>query len=338
MSGPTTASADDAPGRQQAASARPAIAPGADPPGADWDTAPLTPASPMLHLDGFDGPMGTLLALAERQRIDLGRLSIQNLAEQFVAEMGGRLRNLPLERRADWLVVAAHLLQLYIRSRQAPPEENLDPAGRPAAAQPGPRAAAHMPAAADWLEARLDWMGQGLTRPPAGPDPRVASYMELMEACLFVLCASGRAAVPEPVYQPSRRGLWTVEDAMGQVRGSLAGRPEGGRLEGFVPALPAGPDRDLQVCAAVASTLLAGLELAREGTVALHQAAPFGEVVLAGAARSERPQERNQGQAGVAGRQKVSALISTTLDWNSQFLWVPCLRRLTSLADLGQER
>lgn len=290
MSGPTTASADDAPGRQQAAPAHPATAPGADPAWDDWDTALLAPASPMLHLDGFDGSMETLLALAERQRIDLGRLSIRGLAEQFVAEMEGRLRGLPLERRADWLVVAARLVQLHIRSRQAPPEEDPGPAGRAAAAQPGPRAAAHMPVAADWLEARLDWMGQGLTRPPAGPDPWVASYMELMEACLFVLRASGRAAVREPVYQPPRRGLWTVEDALGRVRDSLAGRPEGGRLEGFVPAFPAGPHRDLRVRAAVASTLLAGLELAREGAVALHQAAPFEEVVLAGVALSERPQ------------------------------------------------
>jgi hypothetical protein len=41
---------------------------------------------PVLHLDGFEGPMDLLLDLAERQRIDLGRISVTALVEQFVAE------------------------------------------------------------------------------------------------------------------------------------------------------------------------------------------------------------------------------------------------------------
>ena len=43
------------------------------------------PSAPMLHLDGFDGPIDLLLDLAERQRLDLGRLSLIDLVEQFVA-------------------------------------------------------------------------------------------------------------------------------------------------------------------------------------------------------------------------------------------------------------
>ena len=39
----------------------------------DWDTPPRVPVAPMLHLDGFDGPIDLLLDLAERQRLDLGR-------------------------------------------------------------------------------------------------------------------------------------------------------------------------------------------------------------------------------------------------------------------------
>ena len=246
----------------------------------DWDAfaewarardAPCMPAHPAV-----------VAAYLTHRRGTLGRSGLR-LALAAIAHQ---------HRRADHAWSSGDpAIAMVMRAIARKPEEDPGPAGRPAAAHPGPRAAAApMPAAADWLGARLDWMGQGLTRPPAGPDPRVASYMELMEACLFVLRASGRAAVREAAYQPSRRGLWTVEDALDRVRDSLAGRPEGGRLEGFVPALPAGPDRDLQVRAAVASTLLAELELAREGAVALHQAAPFGKVVLAGAAPSERPQ------------------------------------------------
>ena len=48
---------------------------------------PRVPATPELHLDGFDGPIDLLLELAEQQRIDLGRVSIVDLAEQFVAAL-----------------------------------------------------------------------------------------------------------------------------------------------------------------------------------------------------------------------------------------------------------
>lgn len=78
----------------------------------DWDTSPRVPAIPVLHLDGFDGPMDLLLDLAERQRIDLGRISILALVEQFVAAFGSVTVHVPAERRADWVVVATRLVLL----------------------------------------------------------------------------------------------------------------------------------------------------------------------------------------------------------------------------------
>ena len=61
-----------------------------DPTWDDWENPLRTPAAaapsiPVLHLDGFDGPLDLLLDLAERQRIDLGRMSVLALAEQFAA-------------------------------------------------------------------------------------------------------------------------------------------------------------------------------------------------------------------------------------------------------------
>jgi len=58
----------------------------------DWEVPPRVPAAPTLHLEGFDGPMDLLLDLAERQRIDLGRVSIADLAEQDCAAVA-ELRN-----------------------------------------------------------------------------------------------------------------------------------------------------------------------------------------------------------------------------------------------------
>lgn len=81
----------------------------------DWDRPPRIPDSPVLHLDGFDGPMDLLLDLAERQRIDLGRISMLQLAEQFIAEAERLAAYVPLERRADWMVEAARLVLLRSR-------------------------------------------------------------------------------------------------------------------------------------------------------------------------------------------------------------------------------
>ena len=67
-----------------------------------------TPGVPMLHLDGFDGPMDLLLDLVERQRIDLGQMSILALVEQFLAAFDQLRDRVAIERRADWLVMGNH--------------------------------------------------------------------------------------------------------------------------------------------------------------------------------------------------------------------------------------
>ena len=82
----------------------------ADPLWDDWETLPRVPTTPELHLDGFDGPLELLLDLAERERIDLGRISVSDMVDQFVAAMARYESRVPLERRADWLNLAARLL------------------------------------------------------------------------------------------------------------------------------------------------------------------------------------------------------------------------------------
>src|ERR1700712_3129501 len=82
-----------------------------------WENQPserqeTVPSMPILHLEGFDGPMDLLLDLAERQLIDLGKMSILALAEQFAAVMERMTDLVALERRADWLVLATRLVVL----------------------------------------------------------------------------------------------------------------------------------------------------------------------------------------------------------------------------------
>ncbi len=81
----------------------------------DWDTPPRIATIPELHLDGFGGPMDLLLDLAERQRFDLGRISVLDLVEQFVLAMDKRAGRVTPKRQAGWLVLATQLVLLRSR-------------------------------------------------------------------------------------------------------------------------------------------------------------------------------------------------------------------------------
>jgi segregation and condensation protein A len=103
-----------------------------------------------------------------------------------------------------------------------------------------------------------------------------------MEACLVVLRGRGGQPAEEPVYQPDIPDLWRVSDALARIRAALAEDPEGGALTRFLPVIRAdAPHRELRARAAVASTLLAGLELAKEGGLTLRQESPFATLSLA---------------------------------------------------------
>ena len=104
---------DRAPGLREGQ--QPASATAADPLWDDWDTPPRVPGVPVLHLDGFDGPMDLLLELADRKRIDLRLMSPRDMVDQFVTEMQRLESRVPIERRADWLVLATRLVLLRSR-------------------------------------------------------------------------------------------------------------------------------------------------------------------------------------------------------------------------------
>src|ERR1700684_1328893 len=75
--------------------------------GVDFERADTTgePAF-TVDLDGFEGPLDLLLELARRQRVDLARISILALAEQYLLFVEAA-RKLRLELSADYLVMAA---------------------------------------------------------------------------------------------------------------------------------------------------------------------------------------------------------------------------------------
>ena len=152
------------------AAGAPAIA-GADPwdaeAGEGSDGATRRPGdAPLLLVDGFEGPLDFLLEMVRRRRVDLSRLSILELTGQLVAALEDRTGQVALERRGDWLVMAADLVLLRAKL--------IAPATPEAAAEAEAEARwrigqleelALMRAAADWIGARpslgLDVFGRG---------------------------------------------------------------------------------------------------------------------------------------------------------------------------------
>jgi segregation and condensation protein A len=95
----------------------------------------------------------------------------------------------------------------------------------------------------------------------------VADVADLLRACLVVL------RVPEhaDAYRPTLPKLWRVQDALARITRLLAAGVEG-ELGAFLPIVPPnGPAHDLRCRAAMASTLVAALELCRGGSLALEQ-------------------------------------------------------------------
>jgi len=247
----------------------------------EFDHAPGAEAL-RLALEGFEGPLDMLLALAREQKVDLLKISILRLAEQYL-DFIAAARGLRLELAADWLVMAAWLA--WLKSRLLlPPEE------RPAD-EPSPEALAEALAgrlsrlallrgAAARLMARprlgVDVFARGFV-PSAGTTaakPLPPTLPELLRAYGRV---RGRAAAkPQPLAMAAIPGL-SIEQAFRRLGRMLPRINDWTALSRFLPRAPAEPQ---EVRAAIASTLVAVLELARRGELALEQAEPFAEIMI----------------------------------------------------------
>lgn len=249
----------------------------------DWDQPERTtlPAIPELHLDGFDGPMDLLLDLAERQLVDLGKMSILDLALQFAAALEQLAGRVSIERRADWVVLATRLVLLRTRLLfPASPEAAADAAREADIELRRITELQRIRAAAAWLQARPQ-LGVDVFARPAAEEIRDVGYVALMEACLVVL--RGRPGTetfePAPVYHVAVPDLWRIGDAMERIKKMLPEYLEGAPMGAFLPRIAEEDvNRSLKTRAAVASTFVAGLELAKQEVLRLEQRELFGEL------------------------------------------------------------
>jgi segregation and condensation protein A len=257
--------------------------PGDDPLWDDWDTPPRRDPVPVLHLDGFDGPMDLLLDLAERQRIDLGQISILTLVEQFIGASERLVAHVAVERRAEWLVLATRLVLL--RSRLLfPPTEAAARAAEAEAAREVARLheMRFIRVAIAWME-RRPWLGRDVfARPAQGPDPRAVVYRDFLEACLTVLRGRDERPAAVSVYRPALAELFRITETLARLRPLATRMTEPKSLHALLPRLAeAVKDDKLVRRSAVAATFVAALELCRERVIHLEQAEPFETITVA---------------------------------------------------------
>ena len=246
----------------------------------DWAAPLRVDPVPVLHLDGFDGPMDQLLDLVERGRLDIAGLSPVAIVDQLDAALARLARHSAVHRRADWVILAARLLLLRSRVLYAGEPPPAGEAVAPGYAQPTTDGRRVLSAVADWLAMRPQLGRDVFARAQPGRSPRIASYMALMEACLALLEGRAGQAKATAVYVPPTRDLWTAALATRHIRAKLAERPDGGDLLSFVPVIADTPERAFAIRGAVAATLIASLELARDGEVGLDQPRPAAPISL----------------------------------------------------------
>ena len=253
---------------------------------AAWDAVGLdTTRAPgdTLNVDvsGFEGPLDLLLALARTQRVDLAKISILELVDQYLAFIT-EAHALRLELAADYLLMAAWLA--YLKSRLLLPRED-KPTDTATAEELAQRLAFRLVR----LEAMRDAAAQLMTRKRLGLDVFERGMPEGVRtvrerqytAAIYDLLrayADQRRRTIKIGHVVKARKVWSIKDARGRLE-RLVGDSAGDwvQLDLFLAHyVPIGEEGRT----AVASSFGASLEMAREGLVELQQEAPFAPIYM----------------------------------------------------------
>ncbi len=229
----------------------------------------------IVDVDGFEGPLDLLLTLSRTQKVDLRRISVLQLAEQYLGFVA-RARELRIELAADYLVMAAWLA--YLKSRLLLP---------PDPTEEGPSAedmAAHLAWQLERLSAMREAAATLMARDRLGRDffargapeqvmnhrdvRHTATLLDLMQAYARI-----RTRDEFRPYAFDRRNIYTMEQALDRLRGLLGYAGDWVTLLDFLPDDWKG-DRARRR-SATAAHFAASLELAKQGVVQIRQSETF---------------------------------------------------------------
>jgi segregation and condensation protein A len=230
-----------------------------------------------LDIDGWEGPLDLLLTLARAQKVDLARISILALVEQYLAFIADA-KKLRLEIAADYLVMAAWLA--YLKSCLLLPKD--------VEADPSPEELAlRLQLRLQRLDAMREAGARLLARDRIGRDVFTRGAPEALRvirksawrADLYDLISaygSIRARSEPAVHLVARRAVMTLDDALQRIENLLGTKVEWSEIRSFLPETQDPAFRK----SALASSFVATLELARQGRVELEQGAPFAPLYV----------------------------------------------------------
>ncbi|MGB7269253.1 MAG: ScpA family protein [Albidovulum sp.] len=234
----------------------------------------------IVDVAGFEGPLDLLLTLSRTQKVDLRRVSVLQLAEQYLAfvEEATQLR---IELAADYLVMAAWLAFLKSRLLLPPDPSDEGPTGE--------ELAAHLAFQLERLEAMREAAARLMGRDQLGRDffargqtesvarvknvTHTATLLDLMQAYARI-----RTRDDFRPYSFDRKQVFTMEQALERMRGLIGFSGGWTDLETYLPdGWSADPQRRRS---ATASTFAASLELVKQGQIELRQSESFSAITL----------------------------------------------------------
>jgi segregation and condensation protein A len=247
----------------------------------DFDEEMIAPDDALIvGVDGFEGPLDLLLELARRQKLDLARISILALAEQYLAFVA-EARALRLELAADYLVMAAWLA--YLKSRLLLPKSAAD--GEPEAAEDMALALVERLRRLEQIRAAAQAL---LARPRLGVDvfqrgapealqiaPRAAFTASLHD--LLTAYARQRQTRALAHVTIEKRFVWSLADARTALERLVGRIDDWTPIDRFLIEHAAAPAMRRSV---VASSFAVLLELVREGALEVRQDQPFDPLML----------------------------------------------------------
>lgn len=232
----------------------------------------------VVDVEGYEGPLDLLLALARQQKVDLAKISILALADQYLAFIE-EARKIRLELAADYLVMAAWLA--FLKSRLLLPE--------PATTEDGPSAEEMATALANRLrrlEAIREAANSLMTRPqllrdvfPRGLPEQIAEikhpkYTATLYDLLTAYAAQRQQRVLASVHL-AKRTVWSLAEARATLERLVGVSDEWSSLDDYLLNFVVDPTQRATV---FASSFAAALELVREGQVDLQQNQAFAPI------------------------------------------------------------
>jgi segregation and condensation protein A len=254
----------------------------------------------VVDVEGFEGPLDLLLALARQQKVDLAKISVLALAEQYLTFIEAA-RKLRLELAADYLVMAAWLA--YLKSRLLLPE----------VAGPDGPSAEDMANALAWrlkrLEAFREVSNQLMQRPQlqrdmfqrGDPEPIADIKHPQWTATLYDLLSAYAKQRQQSAFnhvQFKKRNVWALQEAREALERLVGQATDWAPLDKYLIEYLVEPSMRASV---FASSLAATLELVREGVLEVHQQSAFSPIYL-----------RKRDAAGLAALESSAALPRAT--------------------------